>query len=127
MGEIEGRGLTISCKTPVEEGMVIKTESPEINKVRKIAVELLVANHHADCLSCVQNTQCKLQEAANYIGIEEERLKRLRSSVGTAVIDTSNPFFDRDTNRCVLCGICIRTCEEIQGMSAIDFAFRGLV
>jgi formate dehydrogenase alpha subunit len=125
MVEIEGRGLTISCKTPVEEGMVIKTESPEINKVRKVAVELLVANHHADCLSCVQNTQCKLQEAANYIGIEEETFKRLRSSVGTTDIDTSNPFFDRDPNRCVLCGICIRTCEEIQGVSAIDFAFRG--
>jgi formate dehydrogenase alpha subunit len=125
MVDIDGRGMTISCKTPVEEGMVVRTETPEINKTRKIAVELLIVNHHADCLSCGKNTECKLQEVANYIGIEEERLKCLRRPDRTLPIDTSNPFFDRDPNRCVLCGICVRTCEEIQGVSAIDFAFRG--
>lgn len=125
MVEIEGRGLTVSCKTPVEEGMVVRTESPEISKVRKIALELLIVNHHTDCLSCAKNTECALQRVANYIGIEEERLERLRRPSRRLPIDTSNPFFDRDPNRCVLCGICIRTCEEIQGVSAIDFAFRG--
>ncbi len=125
MVEIEGRGLTVSCKTPVEEGMVVRTESPEISKVRKIALELLIVNHHTDCLSCAKNTECALQQVANYIGIEEERLERLRRPSRRLPIDTSNPFFDRDPNRCVLCGICIRTCEEIQGVSAIDFAFRG--
>jgi len=125
MVEIEGRGLTISCRSPVEEGMVVKTDSPDINKVRKITAELLIINHHADCLTCDKNTQCKLQEVANYIGIEEERLESLRRPTEIFAVDSSNPFFIRDPNRCILCGICVRTCEEIQGVSAIDFAFRG--
>lgn len=125
MVEIEGRGLTISCKAPVEEGIKVITESPDINKVRRVAAELLIVNHYADCLQCVKNTECKLQTIAAYIGIEEERLQRLKRATRTLPIDDSNPFFIRDPNRCVLCGICVRTCEEIQGVSAIDFAFRG--
>jgi len=125
MVKISGKGLMISCKTLVEKGMVIKTESPEISKVRRTAVELLIVNQHTDYLSCAKDTQCKLQEIASYIGIEEERLKRLRGMTKATPIDTSNPFFDREHDRCVLCGICVRTCEEIQGVSAIDFAFRG--
>jgi len=125
MVEITGRGMTISCKTPVEEGMVIKTESPEIAMVRRIAVELLIVNHHADCLSCAKNTQCKLQEIANYIGITEERLQRLRRPTRVLPLDASNPFFYRDPNKCVLCGICVRACDEINGVSAIDYGFRG--
>lgn len=125
MIEIKGRGMTISCKTPVEEGIVVRTESPEINTARRVAVELLIVNHHADCLSCVKNTECELQRVANYIGIEEDRLERLRRPNRTLPVDTSNPFFDHDPNRCVLCGTCVRTCDELQGVSAIDFAFRG--
>jgi len=125
MVEIEGRGLTISCKAPVEEGMRVITESLEINKVRRIAAELLIVNHYADCLQCKKNTECKLQTIAAYIGIEEGRLQRLKRATRTLPIDDSNPFFIRDPNKCVLCGICVRTCEEIQGISAIDFAFRG--
>jgi len=125
MVEIVGRGLSIACKTPVEEAMVVKTETKELNKVRKITAELLIANHHTDCLSYSKNNQCKLQEIANYIGIDEERLGRLRGTTKTSPIDDSNPFFQRDPNRCVLCGICVRTCQELQGVSAIDFAFRG--
>jgi formate dehydrogenase major subunit len=125
MVEIEGRGLIISCKALVEEGMRIITESPEINKVRRIAAELFIVNHHADCLHCIKNTECKLQTIAAYIGIEEVRLQRLKRAIRTLPIDDSNPFFIRDPNKCVLCGICVRTCEEIQGVSAIAFAFRG--
>jgi predicted molibdopterin-dependent oxidoreductase YjgC len=125
MIEIEGRGLTISCKAPVEEGIKVITESPDINKVRRIAAELLIANHYSECLQCVRNTDCKLQEVATYIGIEEGRLARLKRTVRNLPIDDSNPFFIRDPNKCVLCGICVRTCEEINGTSAIDFAFRG--
>lgn len=125
MVEIEGKGLTISCKAPVEEGIAVITESAEINKVRRIAAELLIVNHYADCLECVKNTECKLQSIAAYIGIEEGRLQRLKRVTRTIPIDDSNPFFIRNPNKCVLCGICVRTCEEIQGVSAIDFAFRG--
>ncbi len=125
MVEIEGRGLTISCKAPVEEGIVVRTEGPEINKVRRIAAELLIVNHYSDCLECAKNAECKLQEVARYIGIEERRLQRLKRTVRTIPVDDSNPFFIRDLNKCVLCGICVRTCKEIQGVGAIDFAFRG--
>jgi len=125
MVEIKGRGLTISCKAPVEEGIVVRTESLEISKVRRAAAELLIVNHYAECLECVKNTECGLQSIAAYVGIEEGRLHRLKRTVRTLPVDDSNPFFIRDPNKCVLCGICVRTCEEIQGVGAIDFAFRG--
>jgi len=124
--EIEGRGLTISCKAPVEDGMRVRTETPEVNNVRRVAAELLIVNHHADCLRCAKNTSCKLQDAAAYIGIEKGLTQRLRPVVKTFPVDDSNPFFIRDFNKCVLCGICVRTCQEIQGLGAIDFAFRGV-
>lgn len=123
--EIEGRGLTIACKTPVEEGMLVRTHSPEIDLTRRVAVELLVANHYADCLSCPQNTECKLQEVAQFVGVDQKMLERLRMPERRYPLDESNPFFYRDPNKCVLCGICVRTCDEIQGVRAIDFAFRG--
>lgn len=127
MVEIDGRGLTTSCETCAEEGMVVRTDSPEIDRVRTIAAELLIVNHHADCLACVNNTQCKLQDVANYIGIDEERLERLRKPTKVLPVDSSNPFFIRDPNKCILCGICVRTCQDIQGVGAIDFAFRGFL
>ncbi len=125
MVEIEGRDLTISCKALVEEGIVVRTESPQINKVRRIAAELLIVNHEGDCLECAKNPECKLQNIAGYLGIKEERLSRLKRTNRKFPIDDSNPFFSRDLNKCILCGICIRTCNEIQGVGAIDFAFRG--
>jgi predicted molibdopterin-dependent oxidoreductase YjgC len=126
MVEIEGRGLTISCKTPVEEGASVITENPAINRVRRVAAELIIANHYTDCLQCVRNTNCRLQDVAAHIGIEEGRMERLKQTVKTLPFDDSNPFFRRDFNKCVLCGICVRTCEEVNGVSALDFAFRGL-
>jgi formate dehydrogenase alpha subunit len=123
--EIEGRGLTISCRTPVEEGMVVKTHSPEIDTMRRTAVELLVVNHATDCLACSKNDDCELQRLSAHVGLERDRLNRLRRGKRNLPLDTSNPFFDRDHNKCVLCGICVRTCAEIQGVNAINFAHRG--
>jgi formate dehydrogenase (NADP+) alpha subunit len=125
MVEIEGMGMVISCKTPVENNLVVWTESPEVDKVRRVAVELLLANHPPVCHDCSADDQCELQRVAAYVGIEQERLERLRHSERTFPIDTSNPFFDLDPNKCILCGICVRTCDEIMGVNAIDFLYRG--
>ncbi len=124
--EIEGRRPTVSCKTPVEEGMVVTTSNEELEKTRKINLELLVLNHDYNCQSCAKNSQCKLQELTRYIGLDEERIKAMREPELPHEIDDSNPYYLRDLNKCVLCGICVRTCEEIQGDGCIDFAFRGI-
>ncbi len=124
--DIKGKGIIISCKALVEEGMAVLTETPEINRIRRVAAELLIANHQGDCLSCSKNTQCKLQDVANYIGITEDRVRRLKRFAKPLPIDQSNPFFDRDPNKCILCGICVRTCEQAQEVGAIDFVFRGM-
>jgi len=123
--EIDGQRTTIACKTPVEEGMVVRTETPEISETRKVTLELLVADHDTDCLNCVQNTKCALQRVADHVGMNLKRLQRLKFREEKLPIDDSNPFFTFNPNRCVLCGICVRTCSEIQGAEAIDFTSRG--
>jgi formate dehydrogenase alpha subunit len=125
MVEVEGRGMSISCRIPVEEGLVVSTTSPRVDQVRRVALELLLVNHPQDCLSCTRNNRCELQRAAAFIGVDAERMNRLRRTEQTPHIDTSNPFFTLDHNKCVLCGICVRTCDELQNIGAIDFAFRG--
>ena len=122
--DVDGRQI-LSCRASADEGMVVRTESPEINLARRTAVELQLVNHDGDCLACTQSGNCKLQDVAAYVGIDAERLARLRQRQATLPIDTSNPFFNLDHNRCILCGICIRTCDEIVGVGALDFAFRG--
>jgi formate dehydrogenase alpha subunit len=123
--EIEGRGMTLACRAEVEPGLVVRTDTPQVAKVRRITAELLIADHHQDCLTCGRNSHCELQKVAAYVGIDRRRLDRLRRSNLSHPIDSSNPFFQRDPNRCVLCGICVRTCNELQGVGAVDFAFRG--
>ncbi len=121
--EINGQML-VSCHTPVDEGMVVRTSSPAVDKVRKVAVELLVADHHSDCLACGKNNNCKLQEIAQFVGVDPKRLEELKARE-IKPVDDSHPFIIRDHNKCVLCGICVRTCDEIQGVGAINYAFRG--
>jgi formate dehydrogenase alpha subunit len=123
--EIDGRRPAVSCKTPVEDGIVVRSETPEINNTRRTTMELLVVNHVGDCLSCSQNNNCRMQELAKYFNIDNEKLKQLRRPDRYLPIDKSNPLFIRDMNKCVLCGICVRTCAEIQGDNAIDYGFRG--
>ncbi len=124
--EVEGRKPVVACVTPVEEGMVITSESQNINSIRKITLSLLIANHEGDCLTCSKEGKCKLRELAGYIGIADDEVDKLRHSTRYFEPDKSNPFFSLDMNKCVLCGICVRTCAEVQGDSAIDFGFRGM-
>ncbi len=121
--EIENmRGLPSSCTTPATDGMVVHTDTPAVNDVRRTIVELLIADHPSDCLSCPKNQQCDLQKIAAYLGITEQRFPKTTTLLPT---DTSNPFFDYDPNRCIRCATCVRVCNEITGVGAIDLAYRG--
>ena len=118
--------VAIACKQTVKEGMVISTEDPEVQQIRKNTVELLVANHPLTCLTCEADGNCELQRVAHYVGVNQEDLNRYRRSVRSIPMDKSNPFFDFDHNKCILCGICVRTCDELQNINAIDYAQRGV-
>ena len=124
MVEVEGRELAISCKTPVEEGLVVRTESFQINNMRRMALELLIANMGRD-FTKLKKANNEMTKAIDYLEIRPESLKKIRRLPREFSIDSSNPFFERDPNICILCGICVRTCSELQGVKEIDFAFRG--
>jgi formate dehydrogenase major subunit len=124
MVEANGK-LVTACRAPVAEGMVVRTDAEGARRVQRMVVELMLTKHNEDCQTCVKDSNCKLQEVANYVGIASERMAMLRRSVPEIEVDESNPFFNIDRTRCILCGICIRTCEQINGVTALDFAFRG--
>jgi formate dehydrogenase (NADP+) alpha subunit len=123
--EITGRGLTTSCTAIVEEGMSVITENDEINQIRRTTTELISANHTRECFTCMQNDSCGLQKVTSYLGIERDGGQMMRQRKEMLPVDDSNPFFTLDMNKCVLCGICVRTCDELQGDNAIDYVNRG--
>jgi formate dehydrogenase alpha subunit len=124
--EIEGmRGLVSSCTTPATEGMVVRTETPKVNQSRRITMELISANHHGDCLACVKNQDCELLKIGRYLGVEQDRVGRLRKDTEVLSVDKSHPAFVRDLNKCILCAKCVRACHEVVCHDAIDIAFRG--
>jgi len=123
--ELDNGQLVTSCRTPVQDGMIIKTSSPEIDKVRRPVIEMIIANHHMDCKNCLKKGNCVLQRIMGFMKIDKKKVQRLRMPVDELPLDDSNPFFVRDHNKCVLCGICVRTCQEIAMVNAVDFAGRG--
>jgi len=126
MVEIEGmRGLVSSCTTPATDGMVVHTETERVNRSRRITMELIIANHHGDCLTCAKNQDCELLKIGRYLGMEQEHIDHLRKSTQVLPMDKSHPAFIRDPNKCILCGKCVRACHEIAVVGAIDLAFRG--
>ncbi|MEI6695878.1 MAG: formate dehydrogenase subunit alpha [Bacteroidota bacterium] len=126
MVEIEGqRGQLVACKTYVAEGMNVKIDSDDINSIRQTTLELIHANHTQDCTNCLQNSNCQLQEVTAYVGINQKRFDTMRKVKAFIELDNSNPFFNLDHNRCILCGICVRTCDEVQGVNALDYGKRG--
>ncbi|MDM8004551.1 MAG: NADH-dependent [FeFe] hydrogenase, group A6 [Phycisphaerae bacterium] len=121
--EVEGqRGLVPSCAFPVSEGLKVQTHSARALRARKTIVELLLANHPDDCLYCVRNENCDLQRLAAELGVRSRRFSGAKSR---HTLDTSSPSLIRDPDKCILCGKCVRVCEEIQGVAAIDFIGRG--
>jgi formate dehydrogenase alpha subunit len=121
--EIEGtNGLLTACTTEAGEGMVVHTDTGRVNDVRRTICQMLIADHPEGCLACGSNQRCELQEVAAHLGVDEARLPRTE---GQEIVDESNPFFVRDLSRCILCGRCVRACQEVRAVGAIELAGRG--
>ncbi len=121
--EIAGvRGLPTACTTLAAEGMVVRTDSPEIGRVRRTAIQLIRSNHPTDCDACPRNQQCDLQMTEAILDAAKARFQAIPKDVP---VDKSNPFFTLDRNYCVLCAKCVRSCDEIRGVEAINLSSRG--
>jgi predicted molibdopterin-dependent oxidoreductase YjgC len=122
---VEVKGIprpVTSCTTPVSEGMEVTTSTPLIEDLRKTVLELILSDHPSDCMVCEQAGDCALQELAYDYGIRgnpfagERRIYEKRDG---------NPFIERDLEKCIMCGRCVKVCDEVQGVEAIDFGYRG--
>lgn len=117
----DGR-LVPSCAFPVSDGMDVMTNSKKVRRARKSIIELLLANHPQDCLICVRNGNCALQDLAAEYGV---RSYRYVGEKRKAKMDIASPAVERDPEKCILCGRCVRMCHEVQNVGAIDFINRG--
>lgn len=116
--EVEGsKTLPSSCSTPVQEGMIIHTNSARALEARKVIIELLLANHDADCLTCHRNLNCELQKIAVQSGV---RVNRFENVLEMKPVDLSSPSIVRNANKCVRCGRCVEICRDIQGVNIIE-------
>ena len=121
--EVEGfAGLIPACSYPVTAGMKVKTSIPRVLNARRTIVELLLSNHPDDCLYCIRNGQCDLQKLARDMDVKRLSFSKVKTK---RPADVSSPSIVRTAEKCILCGKCVRVCEEIQGVSAIDFIGRG--
>lgn len=121
--EVEGNALLpASCVTPISAGMVIHTESPAVIEARRIILELLLANHPQDCMTCDKMGDCRLAEYAYQYDVRDSRFVGEKHNYA---VDESNPFIIRDLNKCIQCGACVRACEEITGQDNLSYMYRG--
>ncbi len=119
----DNKGKTFaSCSQLPEDGMEIFTNTKRVQKYRRTILELLLANHDRDCTTCERTSQCELQELAIRFGIKNIRFNGSRKELP---IDKSSLSIIRNPNKCILCGDCVRVCEEVQGVGALSFAYRG--
>jgi NADH-quinone oxidoreductase subunit G len=122
--EVEGmRNLPASCVTMVTNGMVVRTDTPQIIEARKTILELLIANHPLECLTCEKMGDCMLAEYCYQYGLTETSF--IDAERHEYDLEESNPFIVRDLNKCILCGRCIRACAEMTCRDIIDFNYRG--
>ena len=121
--EVEGRrGFATSCIQKVEEGMVVKTNTPAVIEARRTVLDLILSNHDRDCLTCTRNGTCELQRLAEEFYVNEIKYKGERNR---HEIDDKSPAIVRDFNKCILCRRCVATCKNVQGIGAIDCTERG--
>ena len=124
--EIEGRaGTPASCTTPVAPGMKVRTTSDNIRRLRLGVMELYISDHPLDCLTCSANGNCELQDTAGEVGLRQVRYGQEGANHLDAPTDSSNPYFDFDASKCIVCSRCVRACEEVQGTFALTIEGRG--
>lgn len=124
--EIDGKkGTPASCTTPVEAGMVVHTQTPRVERLRRNVMELYISDHPLDCLTCPANGDCELQDMAGVVGLREVRYGFAGENHLAAPTDSSNPYFDFDESKCIACSRCVRACDEIQGTLALTIVGRG--
>ena len=124
--EIEGRrGTPASCTTPAENGMVVKTQTPRLAKLRRGVMELYISDHPLDCLTCSANGDCELQTQAGVVGLRDVRYGYDGANHLKAPTDASNPYFTFESSKCIVCSRCVRACEQTQGTFALTISGRG--
>ncbi|MCX7710564.1 MAG: [FeFe] hydrogenase, group A [Clostridia bacterium] len=122
MVEDKWGGTVASCSTPPKDGMEIYTNTAKLKKHRKMILELILSNHDRDCTVCEKNGRCKLQELAIRFGVKQVRFEEEKKDL---MVDDSSTSIVRNPNKCILCGDCVRMCEEVQGVGVLGFAYRG--
>ncbi len=121
--EIEGmQGFPTACTIPAEEGMVVRTDTAKLQDLRRNTLELILSEHPYSCLTCAENLRCELQRVAYYIGLDKVSLPYIYRELP---VYEEDPLIIRDYNLCILCGRCIRACQEVRGVNAIAFTLRG--
>ncbi|MGW1005870.1 formate dehydrogenase subunit alpha [Streptomyces sp. NPDC002520] len=124
--EIDGRrGTPASCTTPCAQGMVVRTQTPKVEKLRQGVMELYISDHPLDCLTCSANGDCELQDMAGAVGLRQVRYGYEGENHLDAAPDLSNPYFDFDASKCIVCSRCVRACGEVQGTFALTIEGRG--
>ena len=124
--EIDGRnGYPASCTTPVADGMVVHTQTEKLKGLRKGVMELYISDHPLDCLTCPANGDCELQAQAGAVGLREVRYGYEGDNHLDREKDESNPYFDFDPSKCIVCSRCVRACDEVQGTFALTIDGRG--
>lgn len=124
--EIEGRkGTPASCTTPVAQGMKVRTETPRLQKLRRGVMELYISDHPLDCLTCSDNGDCELQDMAGRVGLRDVRYGYEGENHFGKAKDLSNPYFQFEPSKCIVCSRCVRACDEVQGTLALTIEGRG--
>jgi len=124
--EIEGRkGYPASCTTPVEDGMKIRTQTEALSGLRRNVMELYISDHPLDCLTCSANGDCELQDMAGAVGLRDVRYGFDGENHLDGGVDGSNPYFQFDASKCIVCSRCVRACDEVQGTFALTIDGRG--
>ncbi|MEZ5118084.1 MAG: formate dehydrogenase subunit alpha [Candidatus Nanopelagicales bacterium] len=124
--EIDGvKGTPASCTTPCSDGMVVRTETERLERLRRNVMELYISDHPLDCLTCPANGDCELQDMAGVVGLREVRYGYDGENHLDLPTDSSNPYFDFDASKCIVCSRCVRACSEVQGTFALTIEGRG--